>query len=79
MSFSLYAQLLSLFKIDHHGPEEALEKAYSSVVQNAGIDGVRYESFDFHAECRHMKWERLNILIDRLAHEQVCYCLLIIF
>lgn len=31
---------------------------------------VRYESFDFHAECRKMQWHRLNILIDRLAHEQ---------
>lgn len=31
---------------------------------------VRYESFDFHAECRKMRWDRLNILIDRLAHEQ---------
>lgn len=58
-------------QIDHRGPEEALEKAYCSIVQNVGVDGVRYESFDFHAECRHMKWDRLNILIDRLAHEQV--------
>lgn len=29
-----------------------------------------YESFDFHAECRHMRWDRLSILLDRLAHEQ---------
>lgn len=31
---------------------------------------MRYESFDFHSECRKMRWDRLNILIDRLAHEQ---------
>lgn len=31
---------------------------------------VRYESFDFHSECRNLKWDRLDILIDRLAHEQ---------
>lgn len=30
----------------------------------------RYESFDFHHECRKMRWDRLKILIDRLAHEQ---------
>jgi len=30
----------------------------------------RYESFDFHAECRHLRWDRLSILTDRLAHEQ---------
>lgn len=31
---------------------------------------LRYESFDFHSECRKMRWDRLDILIDRLAHEQ---------
>lgn len=31
---------------------------------------MRYEAFDFHHECRKMRWERLNILIDRLAHDQ---------
>lgn len=35
-----------------------------------GNSNVRYESFDFHAECRKMRWDRLDILIDRLAHEQ---------
>lgn len=35
-----------------------------------GNQNVRYESFDFHAECRKMQWHRLNILINRLAHEQ---------
>uniref|UniRef100_A0A6M2DXH7 Phosphatidylinositol-3-phosphatase SAC1 n=1 Tax=Xenopsylla cheopis TaxID=163159 RepID=A0A6M2DXH7_XENCH len=66
----LYGRQVLVNLIDHRGPEEALEKAYCSIVQNVGVDGVRYESFDFHAECRHMKWDRLNILIDRLAHEQ---------
>ena len=31
---------------------------------------MRFESFDFHAECRKMQWDRLNILMDRLAHDQ---------
>lgn len=30
----------------------------------------RYEAFDFHAECSKMRWDRLSILLDRLAHEQ---------
>jgi len=34
------------------------------------VHPYRYESFDFHAECRHLRWDRLSILIDRLAHEQ---------
>lgn len=30
----------------------------------------RYEAFDFHHECRKMRYDRLSVLIDRLAHEQ---------
>lgn len=30
----------------------------------------RYEAFDFHNECRKMRYDRISILIDRLAHEQ---------
>lgn len=37
--------------------------------KNAYIN-CRYEGFDFHHECRKMRYERLSILIDRLAHEQ---------
>ena len=30
----------------------------------------RYESFDFHKECRKMQWHKLSILINRLSAEQ---------
>lgn len=30
---------------------------------------VRYEYFDFHSECRKMRWDRLNILLLRLDAE----------
>lgn len=56
--------------IDQRGAEESLEKEYRNIVSQLNDPSVRYEAFDFHAECGHMKWERLNILIDRLAHEQ---------
>lgn len=47
-----------------------LEKGFANLVIHLGNPYIRYESFDFHAECRKMQWHRLNILIDRLAHEQ---------
>jgi len=43
---------------------------YVSLNQMTHMNSYRYESFDFHAECRHLRWDRLSILIDRLAHEQ---------
>lgn len=41
-------------------------------------DNVRYEAFDFHAECKKMRYDRLNILMDRLTPdlEQLGYFLL---
>lgn len=47
-----------------------LEKGFANLITQLANPNVRYESFDFHAECRKMQWHRLNILIDRLAHEQ---------
>ncbi|XP_053618131.1 phosphatidylinositol-3-phosphatase SAC1 [Plodia interpunctella] len=56
--------------IDQCGKEEALERGYRAAVAAAALPGVRYEPFDFHAECRSMRYHRLNVLIDRISHEQ---------
>lgn len=65
-----YSKLVLVNLIDHRGAEDELEKAFAQVVSRAGSPNERYEAFDFHAECKKMRWDRLNILIDRLAHEQ---------
>ncbi|XP_055383120.1 phosphatidylinositol-3-phosphatase SAC1 [Condylostylus longicornis] len=66
----LYGRQVLVNLIDQKGREAALEKAYKNLVELLGSDSIRYEAFDFHAECKKMRWDRLNILIDRLAHEQ---------
>jgi phosphatidylinositol 4-phosphatase len=65
-----YGKVVLVNLIDHRGAEDELEKAFSQLVNRAGNPNERYEAFDFHAECKKMRWDRLNILIDRLAHEQ---------
>jgi len=45
-------------------PIPALMYTYSNVWH------YRYEPFDFHKECKHMRWDRLSILMDRIADEQ---------
>lgn len=64
--------MLSIFfeQIDQHGPEALLENAYRNLVQRINNENIRYEAFDFHAECRRLKWDKLNTLMDRLAHDQ---------
>ncbi|CAH0403194.1 unnamed protein product [Chilo suppressalis] len=56
--------------IDQQGKEQALERGYRAAVAAAALPGVRYEPFDFHSECRGMRYHRLNVLIDRITHEQ---------
>ncbi|XP_015172365.1 PREDICTED: phosphatidylinositide phosphatase SAC1 isoform X2 [Polistes dominula] len=65
-----YGKQILVNLIDQHGPEATLEKSYRDVVQRINNQNVRYEAFDFHAECRRLRWDRLNILMDRLAHDQ---------
>lgn len=74
-----YGKQILVNLIDQRGPEAALEKAYREIVQRINNQNVRYESFDFHAECRRLRWDRLNVLLDRLAHdlEQMSYFLLL--
>jgi len=64
--------------IDHKGAEATLEKAYRDIVQELRNQNIKYEAFDFHAECGKMQWHRLDILMARLAHdlEQMGYFLL---
>ncbi|XP_050355860.1 phosphatidylinositol-3-phosphatase SAC1 [Nymphalis io] len=65
-----YGNQVLLNLIDQHGKEESLERGYRAAVAAAALPAVRYEPFDFHAECRGMRYDRLAVLMDRVAHEQ---------
>jgi len=43
-------------------------KMWALLVMWAAV--CRYEPFDFHKECKNMKWYRLSILMDRIAAEE---------
>ncbi|XP_031327364.1 phosphatidylinositide phosphatase SAC1-like isoform X2 [Photinus pyralis] len=65
-----YGRQVLLDLVDQRGSEGKLQKAYADTVQALGFPFVRYEPFDFHSECRHMRWDRLSILLDRISLEQ---------
>ncbi|KAH8372500.1 hypothetical protein KR093_011767 [Drosophila rubida] len=66
----IYGQQVAVNLVDQKGAEGELEETYSRLVRELSNPSVRYEAFDFHYECRNMRWDRLTILIDRLTHEQ---------
>lgn len=39
--------------------------------QQLNLDKVRYEYFDFHSECKHMRWERISILLDKMQEDLI--------
>ncbi|KAF7268605.1 hypothetical protein GWI33_018295 [Rhynchophorus ferrugineus] len=66
----VYGRQVMIDLVDQVGSEGRLEKAFKDAIDTLAHPSVRYEPFDFHAECRKMKWDRLAILIDRLALDQ---------
>ena len=56
--------------IDQKGAEGRLEQQLKAVVSTSKDQNVFYEPFDFHHECRKMRWDRLSILTDRLSQYQ---------
>ncbi|KAL1115043.1 hypothetical protein AAG570_007074, partial [Ranatra chinensis] len=65
-----YGRQVIVNLVNQTGSEGVLEKHYREMVQKVGNPNIRYEFFDFHAECSKMRWGRLKILIDRLALDQ---------
>ena len=66
----IYGKQVIVNLVDQKGSEGKLEKAFGEIVSAIGLLSVRYEAFDFHSECRHLRWDRLSILLDRLSFDQ---------
>ncbi|KAG8176845.1 hypothetical protein JTE90_001984 [Oedothorax gibbosus] len=64
-----YGPQIIINLIDHKGAEDRLEKALADVVNSSGNSNIKYESFDFHHECRKMRWDRLSVLVDRVRKD----------
>lgn len=66
----IYGRQVILDLVDQRGSEGKLQNAYGATIKHLSFPAVRYEPFDFHAECRHMRWDRLSILLDRISIDQ---------
>lgn len=64
-----YGEQVAVNLVNATGAEGQLEKALSQSITNLQHQKLRYEYFDFHHECRKMRWDRLSILIDRLSED----------
>ncbi|TFK57545.1 hypothetical protein OE88DRAFT_1651318, partial [Heliocybe sulcata] len=57
--------------VNHKGHEKPVKEQYERYVAQLGLPDVRYEYFDFHTECKHMRWERIGLLIEKLEADLI--------
>ena len=48
---------------------QRVRQRLNEVQVSATLPNVRYEYFDFHNECKNMRWDRISVLIDRIKDD----------
>lgn len=66
---ALYGSTSLVNLVNTKGYEQPVCEAYERNVRLAKVDNVKYHHFDFHHECKAMRWDRISVLLDQLAPE----------
>lgn len=66
---SLYGSQSLVNLVNTKGHEQPVREGYEKYVKLAAIPTVQYHHFDFHKECKNMKWHRISVLLDQLEPE----------
>lgn len=73
----LYGPQLLVNLVNKKGYELPMGQAYARNVEQLNDPRILYTHFDFHQECRKMRWHRIQLLLDQLDAELVkqgyCY------
>ncbi|XP_068566902.1 phosphatidylinositol-3-phosphatase SAC1-A [Cebidichthys violaceus] len=69
----IYGKQTILNLVNQKGSEKPLEQAFAKMVSGMNNGMLSYVAFDFHKECSHMRWDRLQILVDDVAETQDQY------
>ncbi|KAH0590337.1 hypothetical protein H2248_000494 [Termitomyces sp. 'cryptogamus'] len=66
---SIYGNQYLVNLVNRKGYEKPVKDAYERYVTELNMSNVRYEYFDFHTECKNMRWDRISILTDILKDD----------
>ena len=66
-----YAKVICINLAEQHGKEGAITKAYKDAIEALGSEKVQYRAFDFHEECKGMKFENVGKLLDELKEGEL--------
>jgi len=62
----LYGNQVLVNLIDQKGSELMLGEQYETQIRKLNNPSVRYVSFDFHKQCKGMRYDRLQLLLDQI-------------
>ncbi|KAI8825774.1 Sac phosphatase domain-containing protein [Fimicolochytrium jonesii] len=65
----LYNRQIVVNLINKKGYEHPLGIAFASAIQRLNEPRIRYVHFDFHHECRNMRWDRISVLLEDIRPE----------
>jgi hypothetical protein len=73
--FELYGPVNLVNLINQHGHEHPVKAAFEAAIAAASehddliARNARYTYFDFHKECKGLRFDRVSVLVDRLAKD----------
>lgn len=67
---SLYGDQYLVNLVNSSGYEKPVKEAYERALAALGNERVHYTYFDFHKECKGLRFDRVSVLIDQL-HEDL--------
>ncbi|KAH7929386.1 inositol phosphatidylinositol phosphatase [Leucogyrophana mollusca] len=68
---ALYGEQSLINLVNQKGHEQPVKEAYERAVAQVEIPEVKYQYFDFHNECKHMRWDRISVLIEKMEEDLV--------
>ncbi|WFD05287.1 Phosphoinositide phosphatase sac1 [Malassezia vespertilionis] len=66
---AIYGKNYLVNLVNQKGYEKPVKEAYERAVSQLGNPLVQYDYFDFHHECKGMRFDRVSILLEQLQRE----------
>ncbi|KAK5809815.1 SacI homology domain-containing protein, partial [Linnemannia elongata] len=76
MQRSRYGRQICINLVEQHGREQVAGSAYTRYIQKLNEPEIRYVEFDFHEQCKGMRYENIERLIKSLESpiQELGYC-----
>lgn len=64
-----YNKIYAVNLVNQHGSEKTLANEFQQSIREFAHEDVKYHAFDFHKECKNMRFDRVDILVQTVQKE----------